>query len=826
MSKASMWPRYSRGLLLMMIGILIVSLLPLPSVEAALIQRPLENTIPEFARGTFQRSSLSLLQKNVPSAKLEDKEGAVQLGPIGLLKEWRDSSFRLPKRLSRMGATTIGNRIYLIGGVTPLDQASSENVDEVWSVGVSLENGTLLSDWEAEPDLPAIQSAYRTGFNTPVSPVNSPAVTSIDNASGSDYIYVMGGNISFGTFDISSYGVRIATVGSDGRITGWQEGPSIPSPDGCINANDPQCFSQLGLQNASAASVSVGGVNYVYIIGGLQRFTTGSGSQIQIASEGSNKVFYARVGANGRLFKPSSPSTEGWDVITDANGTVPTDLDVGIWDGLSVIDSFVVSGIGLYYMGGQTGNEISDSTPAVRNSTVYRATVQGDGKLIWANDTYTLPEARIGHAGVTVNGNVYVTGGQPSNSDQPDKSVLTTYIEDDSSLPSIGEGDSNFLKNDALPAPRTRHASVLVRATSTNPNVPEAGFVYVLGGQGDTNDGLPDDDQGSDSVIYSRINGDEDLENGGYAPTGWFYSDPLDIEFQQAEVQEVNWATEIDRQAGMDVRIEYRVSTANTCDNAGWSNADWQLLDGSPSDEFNSVDGQNTVDNLTVDARCFQYRARLSTNSDNLDVTPSLLNVSIQIFIPGSPDLHISKLEGQSNSNDQFTGLDITIKNEYSGPDNEPTLAADAEGPGEFFVDMFIFGPEETVQQPQLPIDRFPSNPPSKAYTVVNKSLMGANASLSITNYKWCSSSDENYQTCSEIPLSTLFPIAGTYTVIIAVDSYGCTEVGCVNESASGAEDNNTSQTEVILPKKDPSCTENCEPDIGNDDVYLPLIRR
>ncbi|MEM8531766.1 MAG: hypothetical protein AAGF95_13040 [Chloroflexota bacterium] len=816
MSKVSLLPRSIRNLLFLITGVLIVSLLS-SSVQAALIQRSLDNTVPDFARGSFQRSSLSLLQKDVPSAKLEDREGAVQLGPIGLLEEWRDSSFRLPKRLARMGAAAIGNRIYLIGGVTPLDQASSTNVNEVWSVGVSLDDGTLLSAWEAEPALPDIQASTR--FNTPIGPVNSPAVTSVDNPSGNDYIYAIGGNISVGTFDISSYGVHIATVGANGRITGWQEGPPIPSPvDGCVSP-EAECFSQLGLQNASAVTVNVGGVTYVYLIGGLQRFVQGAGSQIEIVSQGSNKVFYARVGANGQLFKPSNPSTQGWDLLTEETSVVPTANGDGIWDGSTVVDRLVVSGIGLYYMGGQTGKNINEN-PATRSSTVYRATIQGDGKLNWSGETYTLTEARIGHAGVTINGNMYVTGGQPGDSEQPDRAVLTSYIEDDLSLPDFG--DSNFLDSDALPAPRTRHASVIVKATTNNPNVPEAGFVYVLGGQGDASDGLPDDDQGSDSVIYSRINGDEDVENSGYAPTGWFYSDPFDIEFQQAEVQEVNWVTEVDRAANMDIRLEYRVSRDNTCDNPGWSDADWQLLDGSPGDGFNSIDGQNTVSDLTAEARCFQYRARLTT--DNTEATPSLLNVSIQIFIPGSPDLKVTRLEGLTNVNNQFTGLDITIQNEYAGPADEPTLAADAEGPGQFFVDMFIFGPGETPQTPQLPIDRFPSGPSSKAYVRVDKSLMGVGASLSLTNYTWCSS--ENADSCTPAPLISLFPIAGTYTVVVGVDSFGCTEVGCVNESAEGAEDNNVSQVQVTLPPQDPNCTENCPPAIGIPDLYLPIVGR
>lgn len=826
MNRMSSLPRSLSSLLCLVIGMLIISLLPLSSsTQAAVIQRPVDNTVPDFARGSFQRSSLSLLQKNVPSAKLTDEEGAIQLGPIGLLENWRNSSFTLPKRLTQMGATAIGNRIYVVGGTTPLSGGGSENVDEVWSVGVSLDNGTFPEDWRAEPALPSVQHSYRTSFTQPSAPVNSPAVASTENDNGGGYIYVMGGNVSpetnnpTVTINWSSYAVRIATVNANGQVTGWQEGPTIPSPDGCVYANDPNCFSQLGIQSASAFTFEVGGSTYVYLIGGLQRFVTNDGG-VRIIDTGTNKVFYARVGAGGQLFKPSNPSVQGWDVMAD--GDVPTPNGDGIWDANVVADSFVVSGNGVYLMGGETGQDLTAS-PSVRSSSVYQGTIQGDGRIGWSGTSYTLTSARSGHAGVTLNGNMYITGGLPASGNEPDNFVLTTYVEDDLALPGFGE--SNFLDNPALPAPRTEHASVVVKATTSDPDVPEAGFVYVLGGQGNTTDGQPEDDQGSDSVIYSRINGDEDVETTGYAPTGWFYSTPIDIEFQQAEVQEINWATEIDRAANMDIRIDYRVSTANTCGNPGWSDADWQTLDGSPGDAFNSVDGQNTVGDLTVEARCFQYRARLSTGAANLDVTPSLLNMSIQIFIPGSPDLKVTRLEGLTNRSNQFTGLDITIQNEYTGPADEPTLAADAEGPGQFFVDMFIFGPGETPQTPQLPIDRFPSGPSSNAYTRVDKSLMGVGASLSLTNYTWCLSSGEP-TSCTQVDPLSLFPIAGTYTVIVGVDSFGCTEVGCVNESAEGAEANNVSQVQVTLPPQDPNCTENCPPAIGIPDLHLPIVGR
>ena len=65
------------------------------------------------------------------------------------------------------------------------------------------------------------------------------------------------------------------------------------------------------MQSAVALSHTIGGMTYVYLIGGLQRYLSGGSAQ----SAGLKTVFYARVGAGGKLFKPSSPGTEGWDKL-------------------------------------------------------------------------------------------------------------------------------------------------------------------------------------------------------------------------------------------------------------------------------------------------------------------------------------------------------------------------------------------------------------------------------------------------------------------------------------------------------------------------------
>ncbi len=175
----------NRLLLVCVAGGLMLALLPAGVSQAAIAQSTIDNSISEFGRGAFQRTALGPLQNTTVSPK--DESGAIQLGPIGLLKQWIDSPFNLNKRLLRMGATALGNRLFVIGGLTPVGNAT-QSVAEVWSAAVSQTNGTFLEDWQAELPLPAVQGSNQTGFTTPVAPVNSPGVAAVDTGGGGGYL--------------------------------------------------------------------------------------------------------------------------------------------------------------------------------------------------------------------------------------------------------------------------------------------------------------------------------------------------------------------------------------------------------------------------------------------------------------------------------------------------------------------------------------------------------------------------------------------------------------------------------------------------------------
>jgi hypothetical protein len=539
-------------------------------------------------------------------------------------------------------------------------------------------------------------------------------------------------------------------------------------------------------------SHTIGGVTDVYLIGGTQHYYSGGNGK----DDPLKTVFYAKVGAGGKLFNPTNGS-EGW-------GLLPQRLNVttGLWDATGTIDNYVASNQtnadALYLIGGQLS-----SNPATFSNFVYRATINPDGTLIW-DWSGTMPEARNGAAAIPFRGNIYLTGGQP-NGVGPDSSVLTSYVEDDLTLFEFSDGQgngSNFLKSDtALLEKRSLHGSVLVTADANSPN---SAFLYVLGGFG--TEGSDVVNKPRDTVIYGKVGGGEDISSSGYAPTGWYYSKPFNVaqQFSEVTVQEIDWTTAITRTTSdMDIAMEYRLSSSNDCAAATW--ADWIPLTGA-TDGHHSIDGQNIATITDTVARCFQYRAFLTTNDKF--ATPTLLNVSIKIIIPGSPDLSVKTISDR-RVGALFTGLNVVIQNvNQLAP---PTLAADVESPGSFYVDMCIFGPGVSATPPTLPMS--PANKQcSTVYANIDKSAIGPDTTYSVT--RWIDSSTDK-----PVELIQFFQQPGTYTVIVAVDSYvddpAVTPKGYVDEGDLDKGESNNVSAAFSFPVQ-----------AAGHGAYLPQMRR
>jgi hypothetical protein len=823
--------RPARTFLLLCICLLALSALPARQASAAVVTKKLDDSLVDFTRGSFQRASLSAFASGG-----SDQAGAVQLMPVSVIKNWFRSSFSLPEKLSDLGAVTIGNHIFTIGGQASDGVTTPAPTANVWSVQINPTTGApSSSEWFNETqDLPSIKHSDQ--FPALVAARTSPAVAAAPTGPDSGYIYVIGGRVrpSGAEAGVSSYAVSIGTV-VGGHITGWVSSNDTTNAGLRIPAD--LAWGRNGVQSASAITFGIGGKTYVYLIGGLQRFRNGP----EFQEVGSKQVYYAQVrSSDGMLVKPSSPSTVGWDTLASLPVNDASDVE-GLWDATAVAGHFEFGdavGDALYVSGGQILSSVgNDQILDTYNNATYRAKIGANGTLTWSVApnpdpwTGTLPMARVGMGGVEVNGKLYLAGGRPiqgGSQAPPEAAVLASVVEDDLKLAQIGVSGSNFLfQNDALRtpiAPRTRHGMVKVQIPQTTQTADAPAYVYVIAGQGTQDDGSQN---GSDTLIYAKVGGDEDVATVGFAPSGWYYSTVHETNrsFTGEQVQEINWTTTM-TSAAMDIQLQYRISTDNDCTTpTALNSAAWQDIDGVLSGPKFSVHGANGfLLGTPPPTHCFQYRARLSNGSTGIAVaTPALLNVSIKVVIPGSPDLKVDKLPDARNLAGKFTGLSIELLNHYDDttPDNRyPTQPANIESsqPNDsFFVDLFVFGPGETVVAPTPPI---PSNATgNKACATVAKSLMTVDAKLPLT--QWYDLSDPTCSSSAKIKdILPLFTTPGHYVVFVVVDSYDCSStdavVGCVGETSPGAEGNNVKRLEFDIANGG----------VGIPDILLPRISR
>lgn len=234
--------------------------------------------------------------------------------------------------------------------------------------------------------------------------------------SGSN-LYVVGGSTGAGAVaDVS-----VSEVASDGNLSAWVAGPSLPEP------------------RTDAAAIALSGVPY--IVGGLDA----SGAP-------TTSVFVGEV-ENGVV--------QRWSLSNGEDGTVDLTLPVA----LSQAAGASTTG-GLYVFGGRTADGLSDQ--------VMRAATDADGRLSgWqVIGELPLPEPRAGATAAAVGEFVYVLGGEglagPSS---------TIYrLSTNQGAPAVDAqglliGWATAPTAQQLPAPRTQAATFTAN-----------GAVYVIGG--------------------------------------------------------------------------------------------------------------------------------------------------------------------------------------------------------------------------------------------------------------------------------------------------------------------------------------------------------
>jgi hypothetical protein len=789
--------------LLMLIGVCLTLISVLPAAPAragAERNQDVDNTLDQFDDGSFQMTASANYPSGTPQTG--DIIGATQMAPIAVIDNMT-SITTLPNPRADAGVVTVGRNIFAIGGVV-----GSAASDTVISSQVDTANGGLAA-WQTEPALLSVPHSSRTNSsqNAAVSPRTLPAVASYATDQDNGFIYVVGGQVSVGGFQISSASVLRGTVVA-GRITGWTSMPSLPSP-----RDIPAPITSVeGLLSASATIATLpNGDRYLYVFGGLQRYKQ---PVVPITEAGSRYIFSARILSDGSFSAWSS-------TVVNIPLNPAFGVSAGLWSspviGGSLRDANGQSFISYYLMGGRY------STASV-TSEVYRIDVNAtDGSLdvgqksgVGTNDAST-GAARTGHAAIQFNGSVYVAGGITSGS-TPTRDVLGSYVQTDRRFPDLdaSAGETYFIsKATGLPEARSGHGLVVVPAAFTGAT---KAYVYMIGGN-------PGTSSSSDTIFRVTI-GDPNDTTVSYPLEAYYISKPVQFVASNARLKRIFWAADIP--AGANIEMSYRLSNDTNCADLGtrtelevpWITTSTATFDSS-TNLYNFL--------LTSElANCFQYRARLTpTNQSSNNATPYLNRVGIVIEVPGATDLTVKSVDLTRSPTQQITGFNIVLHNENIFIANEPTLPADfgpdgpGSAPGSFFVDIFIYPPGVTPPPSHEP----PTS--ASAYAAVSLDIFryelqvgpgGTGFDFTIpADRPLCDynarSTPPNYA-CIPRTMKSLFPAAGLYQIVVVVD--GNNNVTENPTDAGQAESNN------VFGPQNFTVAEGSVP--SGATIYLPMI--
>ncbi|HWQ15911.1 MAG TPA: hypothetical protein VNL77_24135 [Roseiflexaceae bacterium] len=822
--------RHARSLILIALCAALVGALPAAPARAAVeFAVPVDDTTAEFgeAGSTFLLSSLVEQTGETPASHL----GGVQLAPVGTL-DFVNAANPLPEARTDIKAVAIGKYIFAIGGNTG---TAPSNV--VYRGVVDQATGQVA--WGAAPPLPAVSHSATSGFTGQTAGRASVALAALvtDAAAGNGLIYVIGGTFLLGQI-YSSRSVLVGTV-QGGVLTGWR--PVGDSDNNAANGVDgfipavygPFNTAARGVDGASAFIAEAGGKTYLYVVGGRQLLTTSS------TPAATNRIIYAEITntATGDITWKSTSNNPAtfFDIPLSDPMNHP-----GFYNAALVYGEFPGAGPGspveraFFLTGGRT-----DPTEAKFTSRVVKGIINSNGTITFDASARTdvgppagdgsLLDTRNGHGAALWDRSIYTFGGRPG-SDSPANSPEATSspITDQGILTNFQGAGGNFQRlvdNTPSDLPRRMDGGYVV-VPSDRAGV---AYVYYIGGT-DGSAARPD---------VSRATVGEPPVTPTYPADGWYIAAPFPIALggTAVKVKNVKWYGK-DIDGGADLEVSYRLSTDTDCsllrtrEDVAWT----VELDGTTDPATFSQNGLNEAALDTAPANCFQYRVKLIRGVDP-ETTPSMIRLSIVVEIPGSADLKFKEagVTPLMNISGGLLGLRTTIMNENLF--EPPTVSADYGDGGSFALDLFIYPPGVTPNPadytPPLP-NVFPSSQYNRATMQINRSLLTANKVYEVlsSDARWCYNSapgvDEMICNGQGLPLATLFPTTGAYTVVAVVDGPNCgmlNVVGCVKETAVGfsnpnaAEENNVSQqVQVVLSAPPP-------PD-GATEIYLPLSVR
>lgn len=815
------------GLLIGLLCCALLGLIPtLPSRAADEDLQDVDDLQGQFADGVFQRTVLGTYKSTAIAA---DKAGIAQLAPVGVLSPWGvGPNLKLP--LGNTGLVALGDYLFTVTGEQRVDSASGKS-DKAYRALVNRESGQPIpfdtgtgQIWEEFTIPPAVASAVSECVGETASARTRAGVVATESSrSGTlGYIYVIGGVVDLNCeVDMTTPLVQIGTVNSSGAITGWIKAPDLPTPSGPTGV----ATIPVGIADPMVAIVRTStNKRFLYVIGG---YSTNRYETVNDVDQIYKAAFYTRIDpATGELRHPTTDSaTDVW--ARAANIDMENDTKPGLRDGVAMatnasrIDTStnppsVVITDAIFIAGGcHTPIGCDDN-----NDFVYRAIVNPDtGALTWSDrpsvggSSLVGISGRGGLGGIAYGSKLYLIAGSPNGTPAGAlTSVPTAFFNDSLEVEQLGLGSDYFvgLTEPVLPAGRT---NVAVATLPARPPADEAdqtlnaAWVYVAGGSDST--GL------KDSLYIGKLGGADEVNNSNPVRVrdGWYYSAPINITVsgRLARVLSVRWSAEIERGQNTlaDIHVEFRktVTADQLCDVEDFKDTPsdrWREMDGDPSPDyrtksnttdepFNIVQMETIFPGESVEATCFQYRARFLQNgpvtgsaSPDPRGSPRLLRFSVERVLAASPDLILQELQ-VTTRNGRVVGSLIQIRNIDLRRGLEFTLPADFDGAGDFIVNLCVkrTPPGQTPTPMEMPATpSTPQNLPacSVAYVLINKAALQSGSVFTITQWK------RNFTQADINDLRELFAEPGNYQVGVVIDYWDYVREGTEGEQNNRGE--------------------------------------
>lgn len=570
---------------------------PAPAVAqtTGLVDEDLVDLQSQFASGQFQRTTVN--GGTVTGNAFDDRDGMLQLAPVGFLRPWDVLTPGLPQPLAAMGVTTIGNRLYTVGGAT--SASGDAFTDAVYWTTINQQTGapsnhnlaegtkppgSFIVDaaWINDP-LPAA-AAFTDSDSAPypdcpgelIRARRGPAVASFITGTGTDYIYSIGGAFAPPPPSICTGNVLTSPVVQIGRVTAangditWSSGndqranylPSQNLPN-FENWDEPFYISlpeeSYGVEGATASVVTTSGGTYLYVIGGLVTYLDVLGLQTMVTPA----VFYTKLNPNTGALQDPNPNDNVSGVWARADNvplhyvTNPAQLqppgELGIYNHTAIVSQGADGRSAIYVIGGFTQRPGLGSDRDA-NPFVFRAIVNDDGTLRWETDLYppyddeegvtTEGAGRADVAGFVFANKLYVIGGRPGEAagDAPLGTVTMAVHNDQLDLLPLFQDDvgtPTYFSGNQGPqvlSPVYGHGAAVVSATPP-PGATEvlnAAWGYAIGGYRMVNNSL----QPTDIIYRGAIGGPQETADARRVPDGWYYSPFYNIRLNQGTEDE------------------------------------------------------------------------------------------------------------------------------------------------------------------------------------------------------------------------------------------------------------------------------------------------